>query len=157
MGAWSDYPDGNDAVADKLSIFIQRYFMMLANDAEFARELKFKEEDNYYPGLDCSLGLRTGGAPIFNKDDLSVRSMKIYLKLFTFYSLHVDSFTLVGLAVGMSRIINNEPYGIFVDEAKDIPQRKCPFGPEIKSIIHREIEGADLKEKCYEKILNYFS
>ena len=35
MGAWSDYPDGNDTVADQLAIFLQRYFMMILDDTEF--------------------------------------------------------------------------------------------------------------------------
>lgn len=156
MGAWSDYPDGNDTVADQLAIFLQRYFMMILDDTEFEKELDFSEEGNYYPGMDRALALRNL-APVFSKDDLSKRAMEIYFKLFTFYSLHVDPFVLVGLAIGMSRIINNEPYGIFAKEAKDIPQEKCPFGPNIKSIVCKKIKHAELKEKCYEKILKYFS
>ncbi len=157
MGMWSDYPDGNDGVADRLGVFLQRYFIMCDDDDEYEKELNFNEEDKYHPGMNNSMKLRMGEAPIFNENDTSKKSMDIYFKLFNFYSLHIDSFTLVGLAICMSRLINNEPYGIFIKEGKKLPVKKCPFAADIKKLISNKIVELDIKEDIKNNILEYFS
>lgn len=117
MGAWSDYPDGNDHNVDVLACFINQYFGWQENKSE--EYLEYDEENND-PGLQIRMGLRTGGSPVFTADDLSSENQDAVLELLKSYHTNHESETIIGLSISWARLLANEPFGIF--DGKELPK-----------------------------------
>jgi len=110
MGAWSEYPDGNDSNIDIFASLITRYFVKTEDPEK--NVTNYADESNYDPGLQPRMALRIGESPIFTNDDLTNQAMDIYLAILKMYAENLDDWQLVGLAISLARVLNNENFGI---------------------------------------------
>lgn len=140
MGAWSQYPDGNDSNIDIFGNFIQRYFTWSEEGNEDLYNIN--DEDKYNPGLEAVMGLRTGASPIFSNSDLGEENMEVYYNLLKMYSEKMGSNTVVGLAISLARVLNNESFGIFGDNSKGMPLKNV-LSEKINKFILDNIENID--------------
>jgi hypothetical protein len=111
MGAWSQYPDGNDSNIDIFANFINQYFGWQEDNDENMLDILNQSD----PGLMIRMGLRQGETPQFNEEDLQYENQQAFLKLLKNYSEKYDNETCIGLAISLARICNNEEFGIFVE------------------------------------------
>ena len=150
MGGWSEYPDGNDCNIDMFSAFLSRYFHK-SDDSEL--EMIFSEEDDYDPGLTQRMSMRNGGPEMFDKD-LTNDAMDIYLELFKMYIANIDSVSVVGFAISLCRLLNNEEFGIFGEYASGLPNNPSPLRNDINKLICDLIV---VDNEISAKISNYFN
>lgn len=152
MGEWNDYPDGNDHNVDMFAYFLSRYFALLENP-----NLKFdySKENEFYPGMNKSLGMRIGQVPEFTKDDKLETSMRLYLSLFENYSKHINADSVIGFAISLARILNQEPFGVF--NAKNLPKSN-PFNNDInKYIMNLVVESkGGYEENIFNDLIKFF-
>lgn len=112
MAIWSKYPDGSDYNIDTFAAFVERYFVKCINPK---LEFNYDDEPDFDPGLTVRMDLRLGGSPKFSEEDTSDKAMDYYLELFTMYSKHIEARHVVGFAISLCRLINNEKFGLGVD------------------------------------------
>lgn len=145
MGAWSEYPDGNDYNIDLFSYFLNQYFEWCENNDD--KVLEYDPKNPSDPGLGIRMQIRMGGSPDFSESDLEDKNMEVFLQLLKNYNKHHDSNEVVGLAISLARVMNNEKFGIGVT---DLPEKNL-LSDNIKSFIRDNVGIED------EKVLEFFN
>ena len=154
MGRWSDYPDGSDYNIDVFANVIQRYFMK-SEDSDY--EITYDDEDECDPGLNIRMNMRMGGTPVFNDDDLTDEAMNIYLEILKIYEGNIDDSQIVGLAISLARVIDNQPFGIFAEGSKELPKVNL-LRKDINDFIFSLAESSEfINEEVKKNILVFFS
>ena len=103
------------------------------------------------------MNMRGGGTPVFNDGDLTDKAMDIYLEILQMYEGNIDNSQVVGLAISLARVIDNEPFGIFSEGSTELPKVNL-LRKDINDFILSIAKSSDfINDNVKENILVFFS